>query len=168
MILTDYMTLANLTKRALALTTGLQEVNSEIVDGYQEGEKAITMLCMAESEKLGFMALSARLFTGVSRAADGLTIITNFTGIETGENKRKRHVYGLLKHKIYVKGGFATYQDGLPELDLTMYDSDVSWDDADETNAEDQEKSRSSQLRLRILRACAAVVKHQSSVPTTE
>ena len=167
-ILTGYMAQANLTKRALALTTGLQEVDSGTIDGYQGGEKAITVLCMVGSEKLGFMALSARLLTAVSRAADGLAIITNSTGIETGENKRKRHVYGLLKHKIYVKGGFATYQDGLPELDLTMYDSDVSWDDADETNAEDHEKSRSSQLRLRILRACAAVVKHQSSVPTTE
>lgn len=38
------------------------------------------------------------------------------------------------------------------------------WDDADETNAKDQEKSRSSQLRLRILRACAAVVKHTRAV----
>ena len=50
MILTGYMAQANLTKRALALTTGLQEVDSGIIDGYQGGEKAITVLCMVESE----------------------------------------------------------------------------------------------------------------------
>ena len=113
-ILTGYMALANLTKRALALTTGLQEVDSGTIDGYQGGEKAITVLCMVGSEKLGFMAVSARLLTGVSRAAVGLAIITNSTGIETGENKRKRHVYGLLKHKIYV----ASYLETCEALSL--------------------------------------------------
>lgn len=64
----------------------LQEVDSGTIDGYQGGERAIPVLCIVGSDKLGFMALSARLLTGVSRAADGLAVITNCTGIETGEN----------------------------------------------------------------------------------
>ena len=107
-------------------------MDSGTIDGYQGGERAITVLCIVGSDKLGFMALSARLLTGVSRAADGLAVITNCTGIETGEK-----VYDLLKHKIAAKGGFAAYQDDLPPLKLTLHDSDVSWNDADGTNAED-------------------------------
>ena len=92
MILIGYMAQANLIKRALTLTTGLQKVNSEIIDGYQEGEKVITVLCIIEFEKLDFMVLSARLLTEVSRVVDGLIIITNSTRIEIGENKRKRYI----------------------------------------------------------------------------
>ena len=51
-ILTGYMAQANLIKRALALTTGLQEVDSGTIDGYQGGEKAITVLCMVGSEQI--------------------------------------------------------------------------------------------------------------------
>ena len=53
---------------------------------------------MVGSEKLGFMALSARLLTGVSRAADGLVIISNSMGIMVGEKQRKRHQYDTLMH----------------------------------------------------------------------
>lgn len=77
MILAGYIAQANLTKRALALTLELHDIDSETIDGYQDKEKSITILYMVGSQNLGFMALSSRLLTGVSRAADGLAIITN-------------------------------------------------------------------------------------------
>ena len=43
---------------------------------------------MVDSQKLGAMASSCRLLTGVSRVADGLVIITKSTGFDVGELKR--------------------------------------------------------------------------------
>ena len=100
-------------------------MNFEIIDDYQESEKIITMLYIIESEKLDFIALSVHLLIEISRAVDDLIIITNFTRIETDENKRKRYIYDLLKHKISIKSEFATYQNELPNLNLIIYNSNV-------------------------------------------
>lgn len=105
------MAQVNLTKRALALTTGLQKVDSGIIDGYQGGKKVITALCIIGFKKLDFIPLSAHLLFEVSRAANGLTNIINFIRIETDEKKRKRYIYSLLKHMIHIKSGVTTYQN---------------------------------------------------------
>jgi len=71
LILAGYLAQVNLTRRALALTTGLEDVDTGTIDGYQGEEKSVVILCIVGSEKLG------RLLTGVSRAGDALAIITN-------------------------------------------------------------------------------------------
>ena len=61
------MAQAILTKRILALADELHGVDSGTIDGYQGEESPIAILCMVGSQKLGSMASSARLLTGVSR-----------------------------------------------------------------------------------------------------
>lgn len=131
MILIDYMAQVNLTKRALALTTGLQKVDSGIIDSYQGGKKVITVLCIIGFKNLDFIALRARLLIEVSRAANGLTIIIIFIRIEKNEKKRKRYIYSLLKHIIHIKSGVTTYQKTLSELTLIPYNPNainIYWD----------------------------------------
>ena len=113
-------------------------MDSGTIDGYQGEEKSIAILCMVGSQKLGFVALSARLLTGVSRVADGLAVITNSVGIDLGEDKRKRQQYDLLKHLI-GRDGYASYSEELPALNLIMHDHDIHSDDQDTANADDQD-----------------------------
>ncbi|KAL9135673.1 MAG: hypothetical protein Q9175_003124 [Cornicularia normoerica] len=98
---------------------------------------------MVGSQKLGFMALSARLLTGVSRVADGLAVITNSVGIDLGENKRKRQQHDLLKHLI-GRDGYASYSEELPALNLIMHDHDIQSGDQDTANADDQDAANAN------------------------
>lgn len=74
---------------------------------------------MVGSEKLGFMASSARLLTGVSRAADGLVIITNTIALNVSEHKRKKHQYDYLRHLI-GPNVYADFLNPLPHLNIFM------------------------------------------------
>lgn len=76
MILAGYIAQANLTKRALTLIPELHDIDSKTIDDYQGKEKSITILYIIGSQKLGFIAISSRLPTEVSRAANSLAIIT--------------------------------------------------------------------------------------------
>lgn len=69
------------------------------------------------------MALSSRLLTGISRAADGLAIIANSTGITVGEHSRKRPQYDYLKQQI-GRERYAAYKEDLPALSV-MYDDNI-------------------------------------------
>ena len=76
-VLAGYLAHVTLTQRAVALTPGLEDVDTSTIDAYKGEEKLVVILCMMGSQKLGFMSDSARLLTGVFRVGDALAIITN-------------------------------------------------------------------------------------------
>ena len=88
---------------------------------HQGEEKSIAILCMVGSQKLGLMASSARLLTRVSRAANGLVIITSSTRLDVGEHKRKKRQYDYLK---YLNGpnAYVNFSDPLLDLNILMRD----------------------------------------------
>jgi hypothetical protein len=128
-ILAGYLAQISLTKRAIQLTPGLEEVESWTIDAYQGEEKSVVILCMVGSQKLGFMSDSARLLTAVSRAGDALAIITNHVGIQTSEHKRKRAQYDYVRYLI-GQDSRATYEAELPPLNLALHDIDLTQDDS--------------------------------------
>ena len=113
------MAQVQLTKRNLAVTAGLHNVECGTIDGYQGEEKSIAILNIVGSEKLGFMSNPPRLLTGVSRAADALVIITNSDRLGTSTQKRKIHLYQHLRRSIEKKG-YACYPDKLPDLNILI------------------------------------------------
>lgn len=127
-ILAGYLAQIGLTKRALALTPGLQGVDASTIDAYQGEEKPVVILCFVGCGKLGFMSEGPRILSGLSRAGDALAIITNYVGIRTSEHKRKRNMYEQVRYLI-GRPGHATYDAPLPDLNLVMHDHDLLPDD---------------------------------------
>ena len=145
-ILAGYLAQIGLTRRELARTPGLKGVDVCTIDGYQGEEKPVVILCIVGCEKLGFMSEGPRLLSGISRAGDALAIITNESGIQTGEHARKRFQWEKVRGLIETPAR-TTCKGPLADLKVVMHDHELELDDgaqggetlapADETSPED-------------------------------
>ena len=128
LILAGYLAQVGLTKRALANTSDLREVDAGTIDGYQGEQKSVLIICAVGSDRLGFMAYTPRLNTGLTRACDAAVLIINFSNIKASENRRKMQPYIRVKEELESKHACCDF--GNSGLEDRLVDLGVSSDEA--------------------------------------
>lgn len=97
-----------LSKRAIALDTNINLVDTATIDTFQGEEDSVIIMCIVVDQTLGFMSDPRRLLTGCSRARDGLVIICNYKGLK-GEYPRKRSVLEYIHKEFQAAGAHAEF-----------------------------------------------------------